>query len=83
MKLRPRPKTECFLPKMPENTYELKEDCLPTLGDSDPWGKIMVFREDVGWSVIQLHDIVQFITMKHTHWTYTPFFPYNKSVTEQ
>ena len=42
--------------------------------DADPWGKIMVFRKDVGWTVIQLHDVVQFITMKHTHWTYTPSF---------
>ena len=78
-----RPKTECFRPKMPENTFELNEDSLPTLGDSAPWGKIMVWRKDVGWSVIPLHDVVQFITMKHTHWTYTPYFPYNKSVTEQ
>ena len=28
-------------------------------------------------------DAIQFVAMKHTHWTFTPDFPYNKSVTEQ
>ena len=70
-------------PVLPENTFILNEDSLPTQSDADPYGKVMVFRKDVGWSVIPLHDVVQFITMKHTHWTYTPYFPYNKSVTEQ
>ena len=28
-------------------------------------------------------EAIQFLAMKHTHWTYTPTFPYNKSVTEQ
>ena len=70
-------------PVLPENTFILNEDSLPTQSDADPYGKVLVFRKDVGWSVIPLHDVVQFITMKHTHWTYTPYFPYNKSVTEQ
>ena len=29
-------------PKLPENTFELNEDSLPTPADADPWGKIMV-----------------------------------------
>ena len=44
--------------------------------------KIMVFRKDVGWTVIQHSEAIQFLAMKHTHWTFTPDFPYNKSVTE-
>ena len=42
------------------------------LADTDPWGKVMVFRKDVGWSIIQQTDAVQFLAMKHTHWTFTP-----------
>ena len=68
---------------LPENVFILNEDSLPTLADSDPWGKIMVWRKDVGWSIIQHSEALQFVAMKHTHWTFTPTFPYNKSVTEQ
>ena len=68
---------------LPENVFILNEDSLPTLADSDPWGKIMVWRKDVGWSIIQHSEAAQFVAMKHTHWTFTPTFPYNKSVTEQ
>ena len=64
-------------PTLPENTFILNEDSLPTSADADPWGKIMVFRKDVGWSAIQQTDAVQFLAMKHTHWTFTPDTPYD------
>ena len=64
-------------PTLPENTFILNEDSLPTSADADPWGKIMVFRKDVGWSTIQQTDAVQFLAMKHTHWTFTPDTPYD------
>ena len=34
----------------------LNEDSLPTQSDADPYGKVMVFRKDVGWTVIPLTD---------------------------
>ena len=64
-------------PYLPENTFYLNEDSLPTSADADPWGKIMVFRKDVGWSIIQQTDAVQFLAMKHTHWTFTPYYPHD------
>ena len=64
-------------PYLPENTFILSEDSLPKEHDTDRFGKIMVFRKDVGWSVIPLTDAVQFLAMKHTHWTYTPDTPYD------
>ena len=64
-------------PTLPENTFILNEDSLPTSADADPWGKIMVFRKDVGWSMIQQTDAVQFLAMKHTHWTFTPSYPHD------
>ena len=64
-------------PKLPENTFELNEDSLPTLADADPWGKIMVWRKDVGWSIIQHSEAIQFVAMKHTHWTFTPDVPHD------
>jgi len=64
-------------PPLPENTFILNEDSLPTSADADPWGKIMVFRKDVGWSIIQQTDAVQFLAMKHTHWTFTPSYPHD------
>ena len=64
-------------PYLPENTFILSEDSLPTSADTDPWGKIMVFRKDVGWSIIQQTDAVQFLAMKHTHWTFTPSYPHD------
>ena len=76
MKLKPKAEI------IPENIFVLREDALPTTADMDPWGKIMVWRKDIGWSIIHVRDVMQFIKMKHTHWTYTPDFPYNKSVTE-
>ena len=77
MKLKPKN------PVLPENVFTLREDALPTLADADPWANIMVWRKDVGWSIIQHSEAIQCLAMKHTHWTYTPTFPYNKSVTEQ
>ena len=64
-------------PYLPENTFILSEDSLPTSADTDPWGKVMVFRKDVGWSIIQQTDAVQFLAMKHTHWTFTPSYPHD------
>ena len=64
-------------PTLPENTFILNEDSLPTSADTDPWGKVMVFRKDVGWTVIQQTDAVQFLAMKHTHWTFTPSYPHD------
>ena len=58
-------------PVLPENTFIPNEDSLPTQSDADPYGKVMVFRKDVGWSVISLTDTIQFLAMKHTHWTFT------------
>ena len=64
-------------PYLPENTFILSEDSLPKEHDTDRFGKIMVFRKDVGWSIIQQTDAVQFLAMKHTHWTFTPDTPYD------
>ena len=64
-------------PTLPENTFLLNEDSLPTSADTDPWGKVMVFRRDVGLTTIQQTDAVQFLAMKHTHWTFTPDTPYD------
>jgi len=63
-------------PYLPENTFILNEDTLPKDHDTDRFGKIMVFRKDIGWSVIPLADAVQYLSMKHTHWTFTPDTPY-------
>ena len=52
-----RPKAECFS----GNTFVLNEDSLPTQLGLNPWGKIMVWRKDVGWSVIQLRDVHSFL----------------------
>ena len=50
MKLKPKS------PPLPENVFTLNEDSLPTLSDADPWMKIMVWRKDVGWSIIQYSE---------------------------
>ena len=71
MKLKPKS------PPLPENVFTLNEDSLPTSADTDPWGKVMVFRKDVGWTVIPLTDAVQYLAMKHTHWTFTPSYPHD------
>ena len=62
-------------PVIPENTFILNEDSLPTQSDADHYGKVMVFREDVGWTVVQLPEVIQYVAMKHTHWTFTPETP--------
>ena len=64
-------------PYLPENTFRLSEDSLPQEHHTDRFGKIMVFRKDVGWTVIPLTDAVQFLAMKHTHWTFTPSYPHD------
>ena len=64
-------------PYLPENTFILSEDSLPKENHTDRFGKIMVFRKDVGWSTIQQTDAVQFLAMKHTHGTFTPSYPHD------
>ena len=39
MKLKPKAEI------LPENIFVLREDALPTTGDIDPWGKIMVLEK--------------------------------------
>ena len=63
------------LKPLPENTFILNEDSLPTQSDTDPYGKVMVYRKDVGWSIIQYSEAIQFVAMTHTHWTFTPETP--------
>ena len=75
MKLKPKP-------YLPEDVFILSDDELPKEIHTDRFDKVMVFRRDVGWTTIQQTDAVQFLAMKHTHWTFTPDFPYSKSVTE-
>ena len=62
---------------LPENTFILSEDSLPEKHHTDRFNKIMVFRKDIGWTVIPLTDAVQFLAMKHTHWTFTPDTPHD------
>ena len=64
-------------PYLPENTFYLNEDTLPQKHHTDRFGKIMVFRKDVGWTGIPLTDAVQYLAMKHTHWTFTPDTPHD------
>ena len=60
------------LKPLPENTFILNEDSLPTQSDTDSYGKVMVYRKDVGWTVVPLPEVIQYVVMKHTHWTFTP-----------
>ena len=65
-------------PYLPENTFILNEDSLPKEHHTDRFGKVMVFRKDVGWTVIDLKSVYSFFKdMKHTHWTFTPDTPYD------
>jgi len=65
-------------PYLPENTFILNEDSLPKEHHTDRFGKVMVFRKDVGWTVIVLKSVYSFFKdMKHTHWTFTPDTPYD------
>ena len=66
------------LKPLPENTFILNEDSLPTQSDTDPHGKVMVYRKDVGWTVTELKSVYSFFkNLKHTHWTYTPDTPHD------
>ena len=64
-------------PYLPEDVYILSDDELPKEIHTDRFDKVMVFRKDVGWTVIPLTDAVQFLAMKHTHWTFTPSYPHD------
>tara|TARA_A100000171_G_scaffold42799_1_gene44414 strand:- start:497 stop:706 length:210 start_codon:yes stop_codon:yes gene_type:complete len=65
-------------PYLPENTFILNEDSLPKEHHTDRFGKIMVFRKDVGWTVIDLKSVYSFFKdLKHTHWTFTPDTPHD------
>ena len=65
-------------PYLPENTFILNEDALPKEHHTDRFGKVMVFRKDIGWTVIELKSVYSFFKdLKHTHWTFTPDTPYD------
>jgi hypothetical protein len=65
-------------PYLPENTFVLNEDSLPKEHHTDRFGKVMVFRKDIGWTVIELKSVYHFFKdLKHTHWTFTPDTPYD------
>ena len=65
-------------PYLPENTFILNEDSLPKEHHTDRFGKVMVFRKDVGWTVIELKSVYSFFKdLKHTHWTFTPDTPHD------
>tara|TARA_X000001036_G_C20383682_1_gene685704 strand:+ start:338 stop:547 length:210 start_codon:yes stop_codon:yes gene_type:complete len=65
-------------PYLPENTFILNEDSLPKEHHTDRFGKVMVFRKDVGWTVIDLKSVYSFFKdLKHTHWTFTPDTPHD------
>ena len=70
MKLKPKP-------YLPEDVFILSDEELPKEHHTDRFGKVMVFRKDVCWTVIPLPDAVQFLAMKHTHWTFTPSYPHD------
>jgi|TARA_R100001079_G_scaffold91664_1_gene54236 hypothetical protein len=65
-------------PYLPEDVFILEDENLPKEHHTDRFGKVMVFRKDVGWSVIVLKDVYTYFKhMKHTHWTYTPDTPHD------
>ena len=71
MKLKPKP-------YLPEDVYILSDEELPKEIHTDRFDKVMVFRKDIGWSVIPLKDVYTYFKhMKHTHWTFTPETPYD------
>ena len=71
MKLKPKP-------YLPEDVYILSDEELPKEIHTDRFGKVMVFRKDVGWTVIDLKSVYSFFKdLKHTHWTFTPDTPHD------
>ena len=65
-------------PYLPEDVFIMEDENLPQEHHTDRFGKVMVFRKDVGWSVVVLKDVyTYFKDMKHTHWTYTPDTPHD------
>ncbi len=65
-------------PYLPENTFILNEVSLPKEHHKDRFGKVMVFRKDIGWTVIELKSVYSFFKdLKHTHWSFTPDTPYD------
>jgi len=71
MKLKPKP-------YLPEDVYILSDEELPKEIHTDRFGKVMVFRKDIGWTVIQLKEVYTYFKhMNHTHWTFTPDTPYD------
>tara|TARA_B100001564_G_scaffold308970_1_gene279766 strand:+ start:180 stop:395 length:216 start_codon:yes stop_codon:yes gene_type:complete len=71
MKLKPKP-------YLPENTFIFDDETLPKEHDTDRFGKVMVFRKDIGWTVILLKEAYfYFKNLNHTHWTYTPDTPHD------
>ena len=65
-------------PYLPEDVFILEDENLPKEHHTDRFGKVMVFRKDLGWSVVVLKDVYTYFKhMKHTHWTYTPDTPHD------
>tara|TARA_R100001086_G_C11721449_1_gene227032 strand:- start:8 stop:217 length:210 start_codon:yes stop_codon:yes gene_type:complete len=65
-------------PYLPEDVFIMEDENLPKEHHTDRFGKVMVFRKDIGWSVIVLKDVYTYFKhMKHTHWTYTPDTPHD------
>ena len=65
-------------PYLPEDVFIMEDENLPKEHHTDRFGKVMVFRKDLGWSVIVLKDVYTYFKhMKHTHWTYTPDTPHD------
>ena len=69
MKLKPKP-------YLPEDVFIMEDENLPKEHHTDRFGKVMVFRKDIGWTVIELKSVYSFFKdLKHTHWTFTPERP--------
>ena len=65
-------------PYLPEDVFIMDDENLPKEHHTDRFGKVMVFRKDLGWSVVVLKDVYTYFKhMKHTHWTYTPDTPHD------
>tara|TARA_R100000406_G_scaffold90898_1_gene78161 strand:+ start:258 stop:467 length:210 start_codon:yes stop_codon:yes gene_type:complete len=65
-------------PYLPEDVFIMEDENLPKEHHTDRFGKVMVFRKDLGWSVVVLKDVYTYFKhMKHTHWTYTPDTPHD------